>query len=213
MTTTRSARATACRFGPITVTYDDRVLTPRPWTLMQSRWAAELAADAPDGPLLELCAGAGQVGLAAAVLADRDLVQVDADPVAAQYARANAALAGRADRVEVRTGRIDDALSAHERFAIILADPPYLRSADIARWPDDPVTAIDGGADGMNLVRSCVQTAGEHLLPGGRLLLQLAGEQQAAEVRAFVRTTPAGLFPVATRHHDPDRAVLLLARA
>ena len=52
-------------FGPITVEADASVLTPRPWTLVQSAWAAELSPGAPAGPILELCCGAGHIGLAA----------------------------------------------------------------------------------------------------------------------------------------------------
>src|SRR4051794_32540122 len=60
----------SCAFGPIMVDYDARVLTPRDWTLGQSEWAAELARGFDvAGRMLELCAGAGHIGLAAAVLA------------------------------------------------------------------------------------------------------------------------------------------------
>ncbi|MBI2244007.1 MAG: methyltransferase, partial [Nocardioides sp.] len=52
-------------FGPLRITFDGRVLRPRPWTAAQSEWAAEILADAPAGPVLELCAGAGQIGLLA----------------------------------------------------------------------------------------------------------------------------------------------------
>src|SRR4051812_32759180 len=105
-----------CTFGPLVIGYDARVLPPRPWTLEQSQWAAVLCAEAEPGPLLELCAGAGQIGLAAAVLADRDLVQVEADALAAGYARANALRAGWSGRVEVRTERLEQALRADEVF-------------------------------------------------------------------------------------------------
>src|SRR4051794_20079115 len=141
-----------CTFGPLVVEYDARVLPPRPWTLEQSRWAAELCAETDGAPLLELCAGAGQIGLAAAVLANRDLVQVEADAVAAGYARANAVRAGWSGRVEVRTKRLEEALRPGEVFPLVLADPPYLPTADIGRWPEDPRTAIDGGRDGLTVV-------------------------------------------------------------
>lgn len=66
----------------------------------------------------ELCAGAGQIGLAAAVLVNRDLVQVEADPVAAAFAARNATRAGRGDRVEVRTAPMETAMRADELFAV-----------------------------------------------------------------------------------------------
>src|SRR3954462_15106293 len=84
-------------FGPLTVTFDASVLRPRPWTAAQGEWAAELATTgtAPDGPLLELCSGAGQIGLVAAIRSGRPLVQVDASQPACRFARANADAAGR----------------------------------------------------------------------------------------------------------------------
>jgi release factor glutamine methyltransferase len=201
-------------FGPLVVHYDERVLTPRPWTLMQSLWATEIASRTEPGSMLELCAGAGQIGLAVAALTGRLLVQVEADPVAAGYAHSNAVLAGCDSRVEVRNARMQIALAGGERFPIILADPPYLPTADIQRWPEDPVTAIDGGADGLDLTRVCLQVGSRHLTPGGSMLLQVAGEAQARAVAAMLGTTGEyDLTYLETRHHDRDRAVMLLTRA
>jgi len=199
--------ARCCRFGPIDVDFDDRVLVPRLWTLAQSRWAAELAAGAGPGPLLELCAGVGHIGLAAGVLADRDLVQVELDPVAAGYARANAERAGWGARVEVRIGRLEDAVGEDERFPLVIADPPYLPTGEIGRFPGDPRLAIDGGDDGLDVVRACLAVAGRHLEGGGGLLLQVAGPGQAEAVAALA--TP-WLQADETRVVDDARAVLLL---
>jgi len=211
MTTIQPAVTRSLVFGPLVVRYDERVLTPRPWTLMQSLWAAELATRATNGPILELCAGAGQIGLAAAALTGRDLVQVETDPVAAGYARTNAAAAGRDSQVEVRNARMQTALAVGEQFSIILADPPYLPTADIARWPSDPISAIDGGADGLDVVRVCLQVASDHLTRGGAMLLQVAGEPQVRAVAAVLETTVTlELTHLETRQHDGDRAVMLL---
>jgi release factor glutamine methyltransferase len=135
-------------FGPLRISYDARVLRPRAWTLHQSGWAAELAATAPPGPLLELCCGAGQIGLAAVARTRRRLVCVDVDPVACEYTRLNAELAGLADLLEVRAGLLEDRVGPGEVFAGVIADPPWVPREEIVRYPEDPVTAIDGGPDG-----------------------------------------------------------------
>lgn len=211
---TSRARSRSCRFGPLTVRYDERVLTPRPWTLQQSEWAAQICADAEPGPVLELCAGAGHIGLAAAVLANRDLVQVEVDPVAASYAHANAATAGWSKRTEIRNTRLERALRPDERFVVIIADPPYLPSADVSRWPEDPPAAIDGGADGLDLVRACLHLAGQHLTDAGRLLLQIAGPRQDEQITRLLDSTPGlGLDRRAIRVIDDQRAILLVGRA
>jgi release factor glutamine methyltransferase len=200
-----------CRFGPIEVCYDERVLQPRPWTLAQSRWAAELAGGAGPGPLLELCAGAGHIGLAAAVLADRDLVQVELDPWAAAHAEGNARRAGWGGRVEVRVGSIDEAVGGDERYPVVIADPPYLRTEDLSRFPEDPRLAIDGGADGLAVLRRCLAAGARHLPPGGPLVLQVAGPRQADAVAALA--VHEGLEAGETRVVDDERAILLLRRA
>jgi methylase of polypeptide subunit release factors len=203
------ARIRREQFGPIVVDYDERVLAPRLWTLMQSEWAAELASHTGPGPILELCAGAGQIGLVAALMSGRDLVQVERNPVAAGFAERNARAAGYADRTEVRAGPMQQMLGEQERFPVLIADPPYLPSVQVGEWAEDPVQAIDGGADGLDLVRICLAVAARHLSADGHLLLQVAGPDQARQVQ---RELPAGLVARDTRTVDARRAVLHLSR-
>ena len=65
-------------FGGLTLTTGPGILAPRPWTIVQSEWAADIAAELPDGPLLELCTGCGLIGLEAARRTGRAAVLVDA---------------------------------------------------------------------------------------------------------------------------------------
>ena len=166
-------------FGPLQIRFDDRVLEPRPWTLAQSLWAIELSGTLPDGPALELCAGVGHIGLAMAAAVPRHVLLIDADPHACELARANAEAAGLSDRVEVRTRAVDEALEPVERFALILADPPWVRSESTDGFPDDPLGAIDGGDDGLDVARTCVGVIGHHLSAGGAAILQLGEQAQA----------------------------------
>ena len=172
-------------FEGLQIEYDDRVLEPRPWTARQSHWAAELIASAPPGPVLELCSGAGHIGLLTVSLAPRSLVCVDADATACAYLRRNAANAGI--RVDVREGPMDAVLAADERFAVVIADPPWVASHEVGRFPEDPVTAIDGGTDGLDLVRACLDVVADHLVEGGHAVLQTGPEQPDA-VAALVAT-------------------------
>jgi methylase of polypeptide subunit release factors len=169
-------------FHGLSVAFDSRVLRPRPWTAKQSQWAAQLLTNLPDGPVLELCSGAGQIGLAAVADSQRRLVCVDADPVAASYARENARAAGMDHRVEIRQGLLSEALSTDEAFALVIADPPWVRRAHTGRYPADPLLAIDGGHDGLDVARECIEVAAGHLLAGGAMLLQLG---DAGQVRAL----------------------------
>jgi release factor glutamine methyltransferase len=165
-------------FEGLRIEYDERVLEPRPWTAEQSRWAAELISTAPPGPVLELCAGAGHIGLLAVTLSYRSLVCVDADEAACAYLRRNAERAGI--RVDVREGPMDAVLDVDERFAVVIADPPWVTTGETERYPEDPVAAIDGGDDGLALVRTCLDVVAGHLLPGGSALLQSGPDQPGA---------------------------------
>jgi methylase of polypeptide subunit release factors len=175
-------------FGPLTVRFDARVLRPRPWTLAQATWAAELQHRAPPGPVLELCAGVGHIGLALAAATDRDLVLVDEDHHACDHARWNAEQAGLAARVQVRHGPMQEVIEPTERFAVVLADPPWVPSAEVVDHPADPRHAIDGGSDGLELARLCVGVIARHLADGGASVLQLRDVAQAEVLRRHLLT-------------------------
>lgn len=174
------------RFGHLDIDFDDRVLRPRPWTARQSEWAAELLAGLPDGPVLELCSGAGQIGLLTIALVERPLVCVDANPVACDFTRANADRSGLGHLVEVREGDMEHAIDPEERFSLVIADPPWVPTAQVERYPDDPRLAIDGGEDGMLVAKKCLATIERHLSPGGAAVLQLGTAAQAQQVLEVV---------------------------
>ena len=176
-------------FGGLTIAFDERVLRPRPWTVAQSHWAAELLPVLGPGDVLELCSGAGQLGLLAVRDSGRRLICVDLNPAAAAYTRSNAERAGLADRLEMREGRIGEVLRGREHFPLIIADPPWVRREQVSRFPEDPLSAIDGGDDGMTVVHECLDAVVAHLAPGGIALLQLGDIHQADAVSALLRET------------------------
>jgi methylase of polypeptide subunit release factors len=173
------------RFVGLDIAFDDRVLRPRPWTQEQARWASRLLAHLPPGPVLELCCGAGQIGLAAIAGTDRSLVCVDLDPIAVDYAEQNARAAGLEHRVAVRRGRFQDVLGPEERYPLVIADPPWVESSKTARFPQDPLLAIDGGPDGLSVARACLETIEEHVAREGEALLQLGSVEQVAAVMSL----------------------------
>ena len=200
-------------FGPLTVGYDERVLEPRPWTLLQAEWAVERSDDLGPGPVLELCCGAGQIGQVVALRTGRRLLQVDTSHVACRHARANARRNGLEDQVQVRQAGITAGdrpdLGAHA-FPLVVADPPYVPSADCEQFPDDPPLAIDGGPDGLDVVEVVAASIAHHLAPDGMALLQVRGP---AQVDALEARDLLGLEVADIRSHDAERAVALLRPA
>jgi release factor glutamine methyltransferase len=205
-----AAPAPPVTFHGLHIAHGAGVLRPRPWTALQSRWARAMLDLVPGGPVLELCCGAGQIGLASVAGTSRRVVLVDRSPRACAWAHHNAVANGMADRVEVRRGRADEVLGAHELFPLVLADPPYLTSVDAARWPDDPRVAVDGGTDGMDVARSVLGVAAEHLAAGGSVLLQACGARQIHALRPEARRL--GLSLAEVREVDEVRAVARFTR-
>jgi release factor glutamine methyltransferase len=167
-------------FAGLEIGWDRRVLRPRPWTAEQGRWAADLLLDAPEGPILELCCGAGHIGLLAACGSGRDIVQVDEDATAAAYARRNAEAAGV--RSDVRAGPLAGCLRPDERFPLVIADPPWLPATDLD--DGEPATGtIDGGRDAL---LECFDLSMRHLMPGGHLVLQVGLAKQIERVERWL---------------------------
>ncbi|GAA1903437.1 hypothetical protein GCM10009737_00040 [Nocardioides lentus] len=194
-------------FGGLVIEHGPDVLHPRDWTRLQSLWADELLDDAPEGPVLELCTGAGHIGLLLARLSGRALVAVDREAACCATATANAARNGLSDRVEVREAPFESALADDEVFALALADPPWVRSAQVSAFPEDPLGAIDGGLDGLDVARAAVAAVRGHLAPGGSLLVQLGDDRQAD---ALAREADADGWQAAGRRHGERGLVLRL---
>jgi methylase of polypeptide subunit release factors len=203
-----SRRVRQVAFGPVRIGFDATVLEPRHWTIAQSRIAVDLLRDEPPGAVLELCTGAGHIGLATAAWTGRPLVQVDDSADACRWARHNAAANGLA--VDVRHAPMEEALDDGEQFALVLADPPYVPTRQVTRYPDDPRHAIDGGADGLDVVRACLAVITRHAGASAPVVLQVRGPAQADRVAALVQQD--GLPFAAERAHvvSPERAVLVL---
>jgi len=209
---TTVASPAAIRFGPIDVAYDATVLRPRPWTLAHSEWAAELSAGAP---ILELGCGAGHIGLAAAALSGAPVVQVDRDPAACRWARVNAAANGCAHLAEQRCGTAENVLGVGEQFRVVIADPPYVPSAEVSLYPEDPVGAIDGGPDGLGAIRGFLTAVAPHVEPDGSVVIQVRGLHQVTEVEGWLAhpSTPALALAEARSYGDTRALARLVIRA
>ncbi len=202
-------------FDGLQIAYDERVLVPRAWTAAQSRWLAEVVRPLPPGPLLELCTGVGHIGLLAASLTGRDAVLVDAGEVACDFAERNAAANPGRGTVQVLRRRVEELAEGGPTFAGILADPPWVPSAQTGRFPEDPLVAIDGGADGLALARECVEVIDRRLAPWGVAVLQLGTRAQAEALlagRAAGSGDGHGLEAVDVREHGERGVLVLLTR-
>ena len=153
--------------------------------------AREVAGPAPGGRpvvVVDLCCGSGALGAAlAAVLDQAELHAADIDPAAVRCARRNVAAAGG----RVYQGDLFQPLPAalRGRVDILLANVPYVPTGDIGLLPaearlHEARLALDGGPDGLDVLRRVARDAADWLAPGGRLLTETSGRQapQAAAI-------------------------------
>ena len=140
---------------------------------------------------LDFGTGSGCIAIALAVKCPAArVVAVDVAAEALAVARHNAGAAGVSERIEFLHGDGFAALPADARFDLIVSNPPYIPSAEIASLqPEvrdfDPRGALDGGADGLDFYRRLAAQAGAFLKPGGRIMLEF-GDGQAEEIKKIL---------------------------
>jgi len=196
----------------IPFTIDERAIVPR-------SYIAELLVDVEEtGTLdawlsdttrkvLDLCTGNGSLAVLAAMAYPE--ITVDASDVstdALAVARLNVDRHGLGDRIAIVESDLFATLPG--RYDLILCNPPYVNDASLAALPEEyraePVLALAGGADGMDLIRRIVAEAADHLSDDAVLVLEV-GHERAHFEQAFPRLECAWLE---TSGGD-DRVVLI----
>ncbi|MET7685980.1 putative protein N(5)-glutamine methyltransferase [Streptomyces sp. NPDC005423] len=151
----------------------------------------EALAQAPEASVVvDLCCGSGAVGAAlAAALGPVELHAADLDPAVAPCARRNVAPFGG----HVHTGDLFSALPGElrGRVDILAANVPYVPTGEVALLPaeareHEPLVALDGGADGLDVLRRVAAGAPSWLAPGGCLLVETSERQAPSAVREFI---------------------------
>ncbi|WP_456826176.1 putative protein N(5)-glutamine methyltransferase [Cellulomonas sp. P5_E12] len=175
-------------FCGLRIEIDPGVFVPRRRTELLVREAARLA---PSGHavVVDLCCGSGALGVAlASVLPSVSVYSADVEPAAVRCARRNVATVGG----QVFEGDLDaplpDALLG--RVDLLLANVPYVPSEAIDTMPPEarlyePLVTLDGGADGLDVLRRVASVAPRWLAPGGHLLVETSEAQVPAASAAF----------------------------
>ncbi|WP_261986760.1 putative protein N(5)-glutamine methyltransferase [Actinomadura sp. HBU206391] len=182
-------------FCGLRIAVDAGVFVPRRRTEFLVREAAALAG--PRAVVVDLCCGSGALG-AALVASRRDQVELhaaDIDPAAVRCARRNVAAAGG----QVYEGDLYEPLPAalRGRVDVLLANVPYVPTEEIGLLPPEARihearVALDGGADGLDVLRRVTAAAPLWLAPGGHLLVETSERQVSRTVETFAGD---GLIP------------------
>jgi release factor glutamine methyltransferase len=173
-------------------------LVPRPDTETVVELALEMLRAEPDPThrlrIADIGTGSGAILLALlSELPEAFGVGTDVSVAALRTASRNAARLGFASRAAFVA--CDYAAALSEPFDLIVSNPPYIRSADIACLArevrdHDPIVALDGGADGLDAYRQLIPQAARRLTQGGVLVVE-AGQGQSGDIGELM--TAAGL--------------------
>jgi release factor glutamine methyltransferase len=167
-------------------------LVPRPDTETVVELALEmLGASDPKRPLRIADLGTGSGAILLALLSELPGaygVGTDISVAALQTARSNTARLGFAARAAFVA--CDYAAALFDTFDLMVSNPPYIRSADIAGLAievrdHDPLLALDGGADGLDAYRRLIPQAAERLVAGGVLVVE-AGHDQSGDIAGLM---------------------------
>ena len=197
-------------FGGWRIAVEPGVFVPRRRTELILRQALMLAM--PQPVVVELCCGSAALALAlASTLRDVELYATDIDPVAVRCARRN--LADLPEPAHVLEGDLYEPLpqSLAGRVDLLLANAPYVPSDSIELMPPEarlyePRMALDGGSDGLDLLRRIIAGARRWLGPNGRLLVEAGRSQAPASVAACERN---GLAARIVTSDELDATVVL----
>jgi release factor glutamine methyltransferase len=168
------------------------VLVPRPETEGLVEWALETLAGRPDPVIADLGTGSGAIACALATALPRaEVLAVELAGGALAVASRNVRALGLSGRVRLLAGDLFAPLgSLSPSLDLVVANPPYLPSAVIASLPPEvsrhePRAALDGGPDGLGVLRRVVAGAPAVLKPGGWLLMEI-GEEQAGSLASLM---------------------------
>jgi len=171
---------------------DERAIVPRSYIgeILDRELFAGEGASLIDDPLavervLDLCTGSGCLAVLAALRfpnATVDAVDISADALA--VAARNVAAHGLEERITIREGDLFGPVG-DARYDLIVSNPPYVDAAGMAALPPEcrhePPLALDGGPDGIAVVRRIIENAGRHLTADAGLLCEVGRDRAILE--------------------------------
>lgn len=195
-------------FCGLRIAVDPGVFVPRQRSELLVRRAVALAA--PATTVVDLACGSGALGVAVATLVPgTTLYAVDIEPAAVRCAARNLAPVGG----NALLGDLYEPLPAHlrGRVDVLLANVPYVPSSEVSLLPrearlHEPLAALDGGPDGLDVLRRVAGAARDWLAPGGHLLVETSVAQCAVALDVFDR---AGLTPESVTDEDLSATVVV----
>ena len=178
--------------GGVPFYVDERVIVPRSFIgellrtgLFSGDDASSLIDPAHVSSALDLCTGSGCLAILMAQAFPHAMIDaVDLSPGALEVARINLDSSGLADRIGLVQGDLFAPLTGR-RYDLIITNPPYVGAQVMSELPPEyahePEMALASGEDGLDIVRTILANAADHLTPGGGLLCEMGEDREILE--------------------------------
>ncbi|MET0266139.1 MAG: 50S ribosomal protein L3 N(5)-glutamine methyltransferase [Duganella sp.] len=166
---------------------DERTIVPRSFIaeLIPEYFAPWVNSPDDVQNILELCTGSGCLAIMMAdAFPDAAVDAVDISADALEVAKKNVATYQLEDRLTLIQSDLYANVPA-KKYDLIITNPPYVNSSSMSKLPmeyrAEPELALDGGKDGMDIVRRIVEGAAERLTDDGLLIVEIGNEKEFAE--------------------------------
>ena len=191
----------ACEFWSQSFEVTPAVLIPRPETeVLVERVLERKDGFYRQGKCLDLCSGSGVIAIVLALELDLELIGVEISKTALEVCRRNCVKQGVANKVRLVQADLTTCFLEKEQFGLITANPPYVSRVEMAAGmqPEvidfEPSLALDGGPDGLELIRRIVLSLPGLLAPGGDFFMEIGADQGAATKELLLSSTAKDLY-------------------
>ena len=186
------------------------VLIPRADTETLVETGLQLIKEVKEPSVLDLCAGSGAVGISIAVnRRDSNVLLLEKYETAYLYLKENIAL-NNADNSEALKGDVLKGDCSDRKFDLIVSNPPYIKSAEIKYLEKEvkcePLSALDGGSDGLNFYRAIINNYKIALKSGGKICFEV-GINQSESVKEMLHLSGFEDVETAKDYSGIDRVV------
>lgn len=183
-----------CEFWSLPFKLTDDVLIPRPETefLLDRVLAMARKENLQKGRILDLCCGSGVISVVLARETGQRVLAVDISPAALAVAGVNRNEHNLDSRIDLLCSDLCSALCLQNQFSLVVTNPPYVSTSaiqyslekDVAAF--EPHLALDGGENGLDVIRRIRSDLPLMLVPGGEIFMEIGSDQGKAVENIFL---------------------------
>lgn len=173
--------------GELRFFVDERVIIPRSYflELLPEQIPQWLPTDKPVKRVVDVCTGSGCLAvLLAHQFPEAKVDAIELSPEALNVAKFNVAEHGLMKRIKLHRSDVFDAVP-RVKYDVILSNPPYVPTRELrglpAEFKNEPAMALDGGADGLDIIRKILRQSRDRLQRHGIVVLEVGGLRAAMD--------------------------------